>query len=106
MVLLLFKFIENVLIHEENDTRLWIGYPLNVSNILQDRDLQALVEHAEFDVSRANHLLGPSHNRRFARRFEVEAFGAQCQDDAGVGQVSDSHCVLEAGVVRLRFLYW
>ena len=95
--------IENVLIYEEEDERLWIGYPLNVCNILKDRDLQALVGRAEFDVSASNWFLRPSHDRRLLCGFEVEAFGAQCQDDRGVCQVFDSHSVSGA-IARSRFL--
>ena len=65
-------------IYEEESERLWIGYALYVCNVLKDGDLQALVGHTEFDVSAADRVLRPSHDRRFARRFEVEAFGAQC----------------------------
>ena len=84
---------ENVLIYEEEGERLWIGYPLNVCNLLKDRDLQTLERSTEFDVSRTYHLLRSSHDCRLLRGFEVEAFGAQCQDDACVGQISDSHDV-------------
>ena len=83
--------IENVLIYEEEGEWLWIGYPLNVCNVLKDRDLQTLVECTEFDVSHTHLILRPSHDGRVVGRFEVWTLGTQCQDDTGAGQVSDSH---------------
>ena len=62
---------ENVMIYKKERPRLWIGYPLNVCNLLKDRHLQALVGRAEFDVSHTDLLLRPSHNRRLLRGFEV-----------------------------------
>ena len=50
---------------------LWIGDPLDVCNVLKDRDLQTFIGHPEFDVSASNPFLRPSHNRRLTRRFEV-----------------------------------
>ena len=52
-----------MVIYEEEGAWLWIGYPLNVCNILEDRDLQTLVGCTEFDVSHANRILRPSHDR-------------------------------------------
>ena len=41
---------ENMVIYEEERSRLWIGYPLDVCNILEDRDLQTLVGRTEFEM--------------------------------------------------------
>ena len=79
---------ENVMIYEENDTWLWIRDPFNVCNVLKNRNLQTLVGPPEFDVSAANLVLRPSHDRRLTRRFKVETLSAQCQDDTGAGKVS------------------
>ena len=62
---------ENVVIYEEEGARLWIGYPFDVGNILEDRNLQTLVGRSEFDMSHANLILRPSHDRWLASRFEV-----------------------------------
>ena len=62
---------ENVMIYEKKGEGFWIGYPFNVCNLLEDRDLQALVGRAEFNVSHANLLLRPSHDRRPTSGFEV-----------------------------------
>ena len=62
---------ENVVIYEKESARLWIGYPLNVCNLLEDGNLQTLVGRSEFDVSHANLILRPSHNRRLTGGFEV-----------------------------------
>ena len=63
---------ENMVIYKEEGAWLWIGYPLDVCNVLEDGNLQALVGRSEFDVSHANGVLRPSHDRwRPARGFEV-----------------------------------
>ena len=41
---------ENVVIYEEEGVWLWIGYPLNMGNILEYGDLQTFVGCTEFDV--------------------------------------------------------
>ena len=58
---------------------------------------------SEFDMPGADRFLRPSHDRRLLRRFEVEVFGAQCQDDAYISQVSDSHDVSGA-IAHARLL--
>ena len=63
--------IENMRIYEEDDARLWIGYALDVRTLLKNRDLETFIGCAEFDVSHANMLLHPSHDRRRMCRFEV-----------------------------------
>ena len=62
---------ENVVINKKEGAWLWIRYPLNVSDVLEDRDLQTFVGCAEFNVPHAYPILRPSHDRWLARRFEV-----------------------------------
>ena len=63
--------IENMLIYEEEDAELWIGYPLDVCNVLEDGDLQALIGRAEFDVSHTYLILRSVNDRRRVPWFEV-----------------------------------
>ena len=46
------------------------------------------------DKSSLSVFLSLGHDYRLLRRFEVEAFGPQCQNDIYAGQVPHSHCVL------------
>jgi hypothetical protein len=41
---------ENVVIYKEEGAWLWIGDPLNMCNVLEDRNLQTLVGCTEFEM--------------------------------------------------------
>ena len=67
----LIAVIENMVIYKKEGVWLWIGYSLDVCNVLKDGDLQTLGGRTEFDVPHANRILRPSYDRRLASGFEV-----------------------------------